>query len=86
MKKINLTAEQKKTRKRIIELSYQSSFSHIGSCLTAVDIIDAIYQVKDKDEHFVLSSGHAGIALYVILEKNNIIDSSVLKELHLHPD
>ena len=86
MKKINFTAEQKKNRKRIIELSYQSRFSHIGSCLTAVDIIDAIYQVKDKDEHFVLSSGHAGIALYVILEKNNIIDSSVLKELHLHPD
>jgi transketolase len=80
------TCRQKEIRRRIIELSYQYRFSHVGSCLIAVDIIDAIYRAKRKDEHFVLSSGHAAIALYVILEKNNIIDSSVIEKLHIHPD
>jgi transketolase len=83
---LDLTAEQRETRRRIIELSYRSKLSHIGSCLSSVDIIDAVYQVKSKEERFVLSGGHAAIALYVILEKNNIIDSSVIKELHIHPD
>jgi hypothetical protein len=82
----DLTAEQRETRRRIIELSYQSKLSHIGSCLSCIDIIDAVYRVKSKEERFVLSGGHAAIALYVILEKNNIIDSSVIKELHIHPD
>ena len=83
---LDFTAEQRETRRRIIELSYQSKLSHIGSCLSSVDIIDAVYQVKSKEERFVLSGGHAAIALYVILEKNNIIDSSVIKELRIHPD
>ncbi len=86
MKKINLSSQQKEARKRIIELSYQLKFSHLGSCLSAVDIIDAVYQSKKKEERFVLSGGHAAIALYAILEKNNIIDPSVIKELRIHPD
>jgi len=86
MKKINLTAEQKETRKRIIELSYQLKLSHLGSCLSTIDIIDAVYRVKRNEERFVLSNGHSAIALYVILEKNKIIDLSIIKELHIHPD
>jgi transketolase len=86
MKKISLSAEQKETRKRIIELSYQSNLSHLGSSLSAIDIIDAVYKTKSKSERFVLSAGHAGIALYVILEKNRLLDRSQIKELHIHPD
>ena len=86
MKTSKLTPEQKATRKRIIELSYQSKFSHLGSCLTAIDIIDAIYKIKMKNERFVLSGGHAGIALYAILEKCNFLDAAKIKELHIHPD
>lgn len=54
---------------RIIEISKKYNLSHLGSCLTAVDIIDEIYSVKKPDEKFVLSCGHAGVALYVVLEK-----------------
>lgn len=85
-KKDNITPRQKELRKRIIELSYQLKFSHIGSCLSVVDIIDAVYQVKHKEERFVLSCGHAAVALYAVLEKNKIIDPSIIKELHIHPD
>ena len=86
MSKLKLNTGQKETRRRIIELSYQSGFSHIGSGLSAVDIIDAIYRVKRKEERFVLSGGHAAIALYGVLEKKHIMDSTVIHELHIHPD
>lgn len=84
--KKRLTSLQKQTRKKIIELSHELRFSHIGSCLSAIDIIDAIYQIKKREDRFVLSSGHAAIALYVILEKNKLIESSAIKKLRIHPD
>jgi len=86
MSKFKLDAGQKETRRRIIELSYRYGYAHIGSCLSAVDIIDAIYRVKKKEERFVLSGGHAAIALYAVLEKNHIMDPSVMHDLHIHPD
>lgn len=83
----NLTAEQKKLRKRILELSHKSSFSHLGSCLSAVDLIDAVYKVKKVDEKFVLSNGHAGIALYAVLEKRGYLKNlHKNKDLRVHPD
>ncbi len=59
----------KDLKKRILDISYKYKLSHIGSCLTAVDIIDEIYQLKKPEEKFVLSSGHAGLALYCVIEK-----------------
>lgn len=54
---------------RIIEISKIHNLSHLGSCLTAVDIIDEIYRTKQHKEKFVLSCGHAGLALYVVMDK-----------------
>lgn len=82
----SLTTEQKKTRQRILEISHQKNLSHLGSCLGCVDLIDAVYEVKNKDEKFILSNGHAGVALYVVLEKNGYIKNSDIKNLHVHPD
>lgn len=59
----------KELRRRILQISYERKLSHIGSCLSAVDIIDTIYDIKKSDEKFVLSSGHAHLAHAVILEK-----------------
>lgn len=82
-----LSAEQKQTRLRILELSYHSNFSHIGSCLSAVDLIDAVYKTKKAQEKFILSNGHAGVALYAILEKNKLIkNKQIAVNLHIHPD
>jgi transketolase len=54
---------------RIIEISKKLNLSHLGSNLTSVDIIDEIYGKKKSDDPFILSAGHAGLALYVVLEK-----------------
>lgn len=56
--------------RRILEISYKHKLSHIGSCLGCVDIIDEIYKMRKPDEPFILSNGHAGLALYVVLEKH----------------
>lgn len=61
--------KNKDLKKRILDISYNNKLSHIGSCLTAVDIIDEIYSIKKPEEKFVLSSGHAGLALYCVVEK-----------------
>lgn len=61
--------KNKDLKRRILEISYKHKLSHLGSCLTAVDIIDEIYSKKKPGEKFILSSGHAGLALYVVLEK-----------------
>ena len=49
---LKFTAEQKQLRRRICEISFRAWASHLGSCLSAVDIIDAIYKVKGKNEKF----------------------------------
>lgn len=83
----DLDSDQKQLRKRILEVSHELHFSHLGSCLTAVDLIDSIYKIKNKHDIFILSNGHAGIALYVVLEKYGFIkNQKELKKLNIHPD
>ncbi len=70
---------------RILTLSYKHKRSHIGSCLSAVGIIARIYEDHPGDV-FVLSSGHAGLALYVVLEQVYGHDAEELLLLHgTHP-
>lgn len=56
-------------QKRVLEISYKHKLSHLSSCLNAVDVIDKLYEVKKENEPFILSNGHAALALYVVLEK-----------------
>ena len=71
---------------RIIEISKKHHLSHLGSNLTSVNIIDEIYSIKKPDEPFILSCGHAGLSLYVILEKYYGFDAEKLYLKHgTHP-
>lgn len=81
-----LSRRQKELRKSIIEMSYERKLSHIGSCFTVLDLIDAVYSVKRPIEKFVLSSGHAGIAFYAVLEKNKLVKKAHLRDINIHPD
>lgn len=81
-----LSKRQKKIRKKIIEISYLRKFTHIGSCFCAVDIIEGIYDIKNKDDKFVLSNGHAAVALYSVLESKKVITPQVAEKLNIHPD
>ncbi len=82
----NLSNRQKTLRRKVLELTYQANTCHLGSCLSVIDILDAIYKVKSKDDKMVLSNGHAAAALYVVLEKNGYLKNPSIKRLHVHPD
>lgn len=56
-------------KNRILEIAYKHKLGHLGSYLSSVNIIDKIYATKDPEDIFILSSGHAALALYVVLEK-----------------
>src|ERR1700750_489699 len=72
---------------RILELSYKHKLSHIGSCLGCVDVLDMIYNRRKDNEPVILSCGHAGLALYVVLEKHLGKDAEQLFLKHgVHPN
>jgi len=76
-----------KLERRIVDISYKKKLSHLGSCLTALRLIDNIYKVKKDNEPFVLDNGHAALALYVVLEKVYFIDAEMLFDKHgVHPN
>ena len=65
-------------KKRIAEIAYKNKLGHLGSYFSSVGIIDEIYSKMDKDDIFILSSGHAALALYVCLEKYKGQDAEAL--------
>jgi transketolase len=72
--------------KRLLEISYKHKLSHLGSCLSCIEIIENIYNTKKKEDIFILSNGHAGLALYVILESKYGINAEDLLIKHgIHP-
>ena len=56
-------------KKRILDIAYKHKLSHLGSYFSSVGIIDHIFENQDKNDIFILSSGHCALALYVVLEK-----------------
>lgn len=58
-------------RKRILEISKKHGLAHVGSALSAVEILDEIYPKGEV----VVSSGHAGLAYYVVREKYDGLDA-----------
>jgi transketolase len=71
---------------RVVDITYQEKLSHLSSTLSALPIVEEIYSVKKDDEVFILSNGHAGLALYVVLEAQYGIDPVMLLHKHgIHP-
>ena len=67
---------------RILEIAYTHRLSHLGSYFSSVDIIDYIYEQKEDEDVFILSSGHCALALYVVLEKYRGINAEDLFVKH----
>lgn len=84
--KIKFDKNQKQIRRKLLTMINDTHVSHIGSCLSVIDIIDAIFSVKKKSEKFILSNGHAAAAYYTILEKYGYLKNANLKDLNVHPD
>lgn len=73
--------------KRILEISHKKHLSHIGSCLMASGPIQAIYKTRKPHEPFILSNGHAALALYCVLEEWGFGNAERIFDKHgVHPN
>ncbi len=73
--------------RKIIELSYKHQLSHISSCLNCVNLLDWIYDERQRinttvDEPVCLDNSHAALALYVVLEKHGLCDAEEMIRTH----
>mgnify|MGYP000509992808 CR=1 FL=1 len=75
-------------RLRIIQMSHEAKTAHLASALSCVDILTVLYEsilnvdsknpyFKNRDR-FILSKGHAALALYCILFEKGIIRKNIL--------
>ena len=70
----------KKIRTNILKSTFKAQSSHIGSCFSSVEILYALYFLKlKKKDTFILSKGHAALALYSVLLEKKILSKSVFE-------
>lgn len=74
-------------RKIIVELSYRKKLGHVGSALSCVELLLAIFENKKDDDKFILSKGHAILAYYALMALLKVVDLQKLlnQNLSLHP-
>jgi len=69
----------KNIRVNILKKTYETNSSHIGSCYSIVEILYALYFLKfKKKDTFILSKGHAALALYCTLFEKKILSKASL--------
>ncbi len=67
----------KEVRKDILDMLVDKG--HFGGAYSCVEILLALYmEILAKKDKFILSKGHASVALYSVLSKRGIIDKSML--------
>jgi transketolase len=75
-----------RVRRAVVDGARAAGVGHIGSALSIVDILAALYggvlriEAADDEERdrFVLSKGHAALALYAVLHERGVIDAELL--------
>ncbi|MCG8564115.1 MAG: transketolase [Desulfobacterales bacterium] len=62
-------------RGTLLEMSHRVRAAHLGSALSCVDLLIALYfHAMDKDDRFILSKGHGVAALYGTLAQKGMMD------------
>jgi len=68
---------------RLLRMHYESRVGHIGGNLSCLDLLLTLHhRVMTKDDHFVLSKGHAAGALYVTLWSLGLLTDEDLTQFH----
>lgn len=87
-----MTTEVLKLKSKIIEHSKKAGVGHIGSALSIIDILFVLYEkiieISDIDsnqrDRFILSKGHAALALYAVLHMKKLISDEELNSYCLN--
>ncbi|MCX7900400.1 MAG: transketolase, partial [Methylocystis sp.] len=74
-------------RRRVIAMSYAANSAHLGSSLSAIEILDAVMRACDVApenaratlrDRIVFSKGHAAMAYYATLEQHGLVAPQLL--------
>jgi len=78
----------KEIRKKVLKMIFDSRTSHLGSSLSAVDILTVLYfkilkidpknPLDENRDRFILSKGHAAAALYAALAERGFFPKEIL--------
>ena len=83
----HLTTISCEVRREVLQMSHRARTPHLGSALSCVDILTALYwgweiDPARHDDHardrVILSKGHAATALYAVLARRGFISSEML--------
>ena len=88
-----MKADIKKIRKSILHMIHYSHASHVGTCLSSVEILYTLYflvlnidpnapQFPERDK-FILSKGHGSAALYATLAERGFFPKSYLDRFYI---
>jgi transketolase len=89
--KVQQSNEAAIVRKRMLELMHKSQASHIGTCLSVIEILLAVYnsididkikQKKEDRDRVIVSKGHCAAAVFTILNHFGLIEDKVLETYH----
>jgi len=83
----------KEIRKSIVYMAHYSMASHVGACLSIVEILYTLYfkvlnvdplnpEKNDRDK-FILSKGHASAALYATLAERGFFSKKLLDKYYI---
>jgi transketolase len=75
-------------RRRVIAMSHRSNSAHLGSSLSVIEILDAVFAASNvrpetvaklARDRIVFSKGHAAMAYYAMLEQHGLIAPQLLE-------
>lgn len=87
----NLSKIALKTRRTVIEIIYKAQASHLGSSLSLIEILTAVYSEVDIEriesksparDKIILSKGHAAAALYATLHSFGLMSQEQISAYH----
>lgn len=83
-----------KLRSEVIRWSHSAQTAHVGSCLSCIDILTVCYwqalNIDPSDyqnaarDRFILSKGHAALALYVTLHQRGFFNDELMESYAQH--
>lgn len=88
---VELVERSRRIRRRVLERLHAAGASHLGTNMSMVEILTAVYSVIDTDriaagsrdrDRVIISKGHAAAVTYATLEEFGLMPSELLDTYH----
>lgn len=71
-----------KSRVSSLEMTSKAKTSHIGACLSVIDVLATLFCLKlnfleRRNDNIILSKGHAAAGLYAVLDSLDLLDADL---------